>query len=235
VHAEHRNAFHQRTIRQPEINIHILLYFHQYFMTNYRGLTFGVLFVLLAIVLMSAGCTQPSGGGTSTTTPTPTAATLPATVTANPQVTTNTTTNVTVNVTALKAELPVLARKFADQIDGKTLEAAANEGPNSTAFTTVLSQLKAFKASDSRLIYVYTLEQQNGTVRFIVDANYGLPGGSGFREEYPDAPAVLKSPVTKPLAAGPYTDSYGTFVSGYAPVNTSSNQTTFVLAIDVKA
>jgi hypothetical protein len=223
------------TLRQTEINIHLSLYCHAYFMTNYRGLTFGVLFVLLAIGVLAAGCTQPSGAGTSTTTPTADAATVPATVTVTPQVATNTTMNVTVNVTALKAELPVLARRFANQLDGKTLATAAGEGPNSTAFKTVLGQLRAFKATDSRFIYVYTLEQQNGTVRFIVDANYGLPGGSGFREEYPDAPSVLKSPVTGPLAAGPYTDSYGTFVSGYAPVNTSSNQTTFVLAIDVRA
>jgi hypothetical protein len=101
-------------------------------------------------------------------------------VTAN--VTTNVTANVTLNVTALKAELPVLAKKFADQVDGETLANATSEGPNSTAFRTVLDQSRSFKASDSRLVYVYVLDQQNGTVRFIVDANYGLPDGSGFLE-----------------------------------------------------
>jgi len=207
--------------------------------------------VLFTALLLAAGCTQPTGTGTSTVTPTPTTTASPVTVnvtsnvttTVPTSVTTNVTTNVTVtaitnvtlDVTALKAELPVLGKKFADQLDGKALATAAVEGPNSTAFVTVLNQLKAFKASDSRLIYVYTLEQQNGTVRFVVDADYGLPGGSDFLEEYPDAPAELKGPVTAPLGVGPYTDSYGTFVSGYAPVNTTTNESVFILGIDVEA
>jgi hypothetical protein len=204
-------------------------------MTFCRGFTIGAIFVLLTALLLAAGCTQPSGVGTSTATPTPTSATPPVTVNVTKNVITNVTTNVTLNVTALKAELPVIAKKFADQLDGKALATAASEGPNSTAFMTVLNQLKAFKASDSRLVYVYTLEQQNGTVRFIVDADYGLPDGSAFLEEYPDAPVELKRPVTAPLGVGPYTDSYGTFVSGYAPANTGSNATAFILGIDVRA
>jgi hypothetical protein len=192
----------------------------------------GVLLVLLAALILSAGCTQPSGSGTINATPIPTPlATPPVMVNATPNVTPGT----TANVQALKAELTVLARKFAGEMNGTVLATAAREGPNSTAFMTVLNQLRAFKATDSRLVYIYTLEQQNGTVRFIVDADYGLPGGSGYLEDYPDAPAEITQPVSAPLAAGPYTDSYGTFISGYAPVDTGTNRTTFIVGIDMNA
>jgi hypothetical protein len=204
----------------------------------------GAILVLLAAFLLSAGCTQTSGPGAITATPTPSpVATAPIAVTTktnvvSPAVTSlpaSATANASADTAAAKTGLTALAGKFAREINGTALAAAAREGPNSTAFTTVLDQLRAFKATDGRLVYVYTVEQQNGTVRFLVDANYGLPGGSGFLEEYPDAPAELKKPLTAPVAAGPYTDSYGTFISGFAPIGTGANRTDFVVGVDMKA
>jgi hypothetical protein len=201
-------------------------------MVTCKRSAFGVLLVLLAALLFSTGCTQPSGSGTITATPAPTPlATTPVMVNTS----SNVTPGATANVQLQKAELTSLARKFAGEMNGTALASAAREGPNSTAFMTVLTQLRAFKATDNRLTYVYTLEQQNGTVRFIVDADYGLPGGSGYLEDYPDAPAEIRHPVTAPLAAGPYSDSYGTFISGYAPVDTGTNRTAFIIGLDMKA
>ncbi len=200
-----------------------------------RGLSIGAVLALLIALLLCAGCTQPSSTVTGTPTPTPTASAVATTATSAPPTATPT-ANVTANFTALKTDLAALAGKFAGQVNGTLLAGAARDGPNSTAFEAVQSQLQGFKASDPRLVYVYTLEQQNGTVRFVVDASYGTEGGSDWLEEYPDAPAVLKKPLTAPVGAGPYTDSYGTFISGFAPVNaTGANGTTFVLGVDMKA
>lgn len=191
-----------------------------------RRFVFGIVFVMLVTLLLAAGCTQPSGMGTSTATPTVTIVT--------PPVTNNVTLNVTMNVTDLKAEMAALAGTFAGEINRTALATVAKEGRNGTAFTTVLDQLKAFRARDSRIIYVYTLEQQNGTVRFIADANYGQPGATNFLQDYPDAPAELKQPVTAPIGAGPYTDSWGTFISGFAPVGTGTNGTIYIIGVDTR-
>ncbi len=211
-----------------------------------RIASIGATFALLTAALLSAGCSQSVGTETGISTPTPTATFTPipsttmATVittgaTSSPTVSATPIRNVIRNVTAQKAELAELAETFARQINVTTLDLAASEGQNSTAFSTILTQLRAFKSSDPELVYVYTLDQQNGTVRFVVDADYGMPGGSGFMEPYPDAPAELTKPVTSPIGAGPYTDSYGTFISGYAPVGAPINGTSFILGVDSKA
>ncbi len=201
-----------------------------------RGLSIGATIALLIALLLCAGCTQPTGITTGTPAPTPTASPVPTKATSASTPTVNVTANVTANLTALKTDLAALAGKFAGQVNGTLLVGAARDGPNSTAFEAVQSQLQGFRASDPRLVYVYTLGQQNGTVRFVVDASYGTAGGSGWLEDYPDAPAVLDMPLTAPVGTGPYTDSYGTFISGFAPINaTGANGTTYVLGVDMKA
>jgi hypothetical protein len=192
-------------------------------MKMHQGVILGSVLLLLAAILLSSGCTEhpPS----VTVTPSPAATTL------KPG---GATPNLTVNET-LKKDLATLAGRFAAGIDVKALEAVVREGQNSTSFTPVLDQLKAFKATDPLIIYVYVLEQVNGTTRFIIDANHGLPDGSEYLDEYKDAPAELKTPVTAPIGVGPYTDTWGTFLSGYAPVRTSSNKTVIVVGVDVRA
>jgi hypothetical protein len=191
-------------------------------MDRTSGLLPGALFLILIAGLLSAGCTQPSGMTGSTAIPIPAIAAPSAPVTTAPG-----------NQT-LKTEMTGLAASFAREIDGKTFATAMKEGPNSTAFATVLGQLRAFQATDSRIAYVYTLEQQNGTVRFVIVANYGLPHSAEFMGAYPGAPAELKVPVTKPVGVGPYTDPWGTFVSGYAPLDTGSNETVILMAVDTR-
>ncbi len=184
------------------------------------GTKLGVLLLVLASILLFAGCTQPST--VTQTTPAPTATTAAPTVT--PAATSNETT---------KSEIAAFAGTFASEIDGNTLATVLREGPNSTAFAGMLGQLRAFKESDPRIKYVYTLEQRDGTVRFIVDANYGMPDGSGYLEVYDDAPVELKTPVTAPIGVGPYSDKWGTFYSGYAPVDAGSNATVILIGVDV--
>jgi len=175
------------------------------------------LFILLAFVLVCAGCTQPHGLTNQTASPTPV-------------------TNQTIETGygTQKTELADLAASFASQIDNRTFIVAMEEGPNSTAFATVLAQVKAFQATDSRIAFVYILEQQNGVARFVVVSDYGMPGSATFMMVYPGAPEELKTPITAPMGVGPYTDPWGTFLSGYAPVTMSTNEATYIMAVDMR-
>jgi hypothetical protein len=184
-----------------------------------------LLILLLAAAILIAGCTTPSGSATGTPTPA-----VPAAATHAPAATTTMQPTEHPNTT----EIAAIAASFAGRIDGNALKAATLEGPNSTPYATVLSQLKGIQANDSRLAYVYTVQQQNGTVRFVVDAAYGTPEGSDFLEPYPDAAKELLVPVTAPISAGPYTDPWGTFVSGYAPVYTTTGEVAGILGVDIR-
>ena len=188
-------------------------------MNRISAFKYGTLFILLAAALVCAGCTQPYGVTTQTASPT----TTPAS-----------TQTISAGYETQKTELAGLAASFASQIDNRTFIAALKEGPNSTAFATVLAQIKAFQATDGRIVYVYILEQQNGTVRFVAVSDYGMPNSATFMMVYPGAPDELKTPITAPMGVGPYTDPWGTFLSGYAPIKMSTNETTYLMAVDMR-
>lgn len=192
-------------------------------MKSHSGMKLGALLLALTAILIFAGCTQPATTTNPTPQPTPT---TPVSSTVVPTVVADNQT--------LKTELALYAGAFAEGVDRNALATALTEGPNSTAFATVLDDLKAFKEADPRIKYVYTLEQRNGKVFFIVDANYGLPDGSNYMDEYEDAPTELSAPVTAPIGVGPYTDKWGTFYSGYAPVETGLNESILLLGVDIR-
>ncbi|MDD1693836.1 MAG: hypothetical protein LUQ71_03845 [Methanoregula sp.] len=197
-------------------------------MKRTSGRAFGVSLLMLMLIILVAGCTQSSSVPASTATPA---------ATASPLVTAEATTVPAAAVAArpdnetLKAGMVTLAGTLAKKIDKTNFTAALKEGENSTAFAAALGQLKDFKAADSRIAYVYTLEQKNGTVSFLIDDDYGNANAARFREEYVDAPAEMKTPVTEAKSVGPYTDKWGTFISAFAPVDLGSN-TTVILVID---
>ena len=134
---------------------------------------------------------------------------------------------------SLRNEVMTLATKFAKNIDWKAIMAVRTEGRNSTAFNTVREQLRSFKDNNSRLAFVYILEQDNSTTRFLIPL-YDWSEGPKFMQEYDTAPDELKAPLTEPVGVGPYTDQWGTFVSGFAPVNAISNKTIMVLSVDIR-
>jgi hypothetical protein len=198
-------------------------------MKRTTGLTIGVILLVLILILLTAGCTQPSTAPVSTTTPTSTI-THPVTTlatTAPPTATTVQPENQT-----LKTEMAALAETLAVTIDRQNLSAAMTEGDNSTAFAAVLDQLRAFKADNPQITYDYVLEQKNGTVTFVITNYYDEPGAPGFMQAYINPPEELKTPITGPIGIGPYTDEYGTFVSGFAPVDLGSNTSVILVGID---
>ena len=192
-------------------------------MAYHVGMKFCIFLTLIISFLFVAGCTQQLETESKIVTPAVTHP--PSGQIASP----------TPDIQDLKREVAFLAAGYASEVDVRNVSLAINEGKNSTAFTAVLDQLKGFKAKDNRQVYVYILQQHNGSVRFVIDANYGLPDGSDFLSDYPDSAEELKKPVTEPIGAGPYTDQWGTFISGYAPVNISSDDTIILLGVDIRA
>jgi hypothetical protein len=184
--------------------------------------TLGILLLVLVLILLVAGCTQPSVAPVITATPT---------VATTPEVTATVTNNQVDNQT-LKTGMVALAETLATTIDRQNLSVALTEGENSTAFAAVLDQLQAFKADNPQVFYDYILEQKNGTVVFIMTNYQGEPGAPLFMQVYLNPPEALKTPVTEPIVIGPYTDEFGTFISGMAPVDIGSNTTVILVGVD---
>ncbi len=178
--------------------------------------------LLIAVAIIGAGCTTTPGGNATTVPATPS-------VNATPAVT------ATVNLSGLtvRDELASRAASYAARLNGDTLSLARARGPASPEFRTIQSELKRMKAEDSRIAYVYTIEQRNGTAWFMVDAAYGEPNGSSPGELYESAPKELNSSITAPGCTGVYTDDWGTFISGFAPIRNSTGATAGLLLVDM--
>jgi GAF domain-containing protein len=96
------------------------------------------------------------------------------------------------------------------------------------------------KDSDPDLVFVYTMRKNDKGIYFVVDAN--RPGDediSAFGEYYQEpGPALsdnfdtMNQTIIEPDF---YTDEYGTFLSAYAPIYSSTNANVGVLGIDINA
>ena len=118
----------------------------------------------------------------------------------------------------------------------------------SPAYLEAISYLaRAKEAADLRstFVFVYTcVLDAEGQVRFVLDPTpAGDADGDGVddkahvREIYTDASATLKKVLLTGQAATdpePYTDRWGTFLSGYAPFFSPSGQLAGVVGLDMK-
>ncbi len=125
-------------------------------------------------------------------------------------------------------EIAVIA---AENVDGEVF-AKAMEGDDG-ALLTVKDSLSFFLSGDS-VTYVYTLMPKNGeNFQFVVDTDPEDPGE--YAEDYEAQEAMFeamegKASVTKE----PFTDEWGTFYSGYAPV-VYNGEVLGIVAVDYEA
>jgi adenylate cyclase len=142
----------------------------------------------------------------------------------------------------MREELALTASIMASQVDGDLLNAIkSTEDTAGKEFMEVYENLNSLRGENADLIvYLYTMRiDESGDARFIVDADYLKDDGSGeidvaANEFYEDAPVdEIKLGMTKALASNePYTDEWGTFMSGYAPIKDSAGNVAGVLGLD---
>jgi len=114
-------------------------------------------------------------------------------------------------------------------------------GPEDTDTDTYKAVLKPFRAmidADPSLAYVYTMVKCPTGICFVVSAQPDGSVGSDTKvmQDYPDATTTLRKAMAegKPYTESkPYTDEYGTFLSGYAPVLDASGQIVAMAGVDI--
>ena len=96
-------------------------------------------------------------------------------------------------------------------------------------------------AAHHDLAYIYTIIEQNQKFYFIIDTQVTHPGEKDdtaeIMEEYTDISIeAVKALQTKMEQVGqkPYTDKWGTFLSGYAPIYNSAKQLIGVVGVDIR-
>jgi methyl-accepting chemotaxis protein len=126
----------------------------------------------------------------------------------------------------------------ASQIDGNAHAAIVSQDDvSSAAYQKIFKQLVDVKRVVSGVGYAYTMRPtQNGQVEFVVDFEENLVS-SPVNEIYADPGPVLADNIANMTGTmvekDPYTDEWGTWVSGYAPIHDSNGKVTGVLGVDI--
>lgn len=125
-------------------------------------------------------------------------------------------------------EIAVIA---AENVDG-AIFAEAMEG-DETALSTVKDSLSFFLVGNS-VTYVYTLMPKDADwFQFVVDTDPDDPGE--YAEDYEAQEAMFQAMQGSPsVTADPFTDEWGTFYSGYAPI-IHDGKVLGIVAVDYEA
>lgn len=135
-----------------------------------------------------------------------------------------------------REELATVASVMASQVDAEKLMELQPGDENKPAFTAIIDQMRQMRSGNPDLKNAYIMTEEKGKVTFIVDDIYGLEEDAAkIGQDYPDAQvAAIQRAKTTPTASSEfYTDSWGTFLSGYAPVRDRYGRTVAVLGIDM--
>lgn len=123
-----------------------------------------------------------------------------------------------------------IAKTAASEIDGD--EFTISESDRSQGFKNVYDQLSTHKSNKS-LSYIYTLKKTGEeNIVFVVDTDEVDPGKLFEPYEWRESMApAFNGGVSSDDDF--YTDEWGTYLSGYAPIVDSKSQVTGIVACDI--
>ncbi len=109
---------------------------------------------------------------------------------------------------------------------------------DSTSYSRVLASIQSIHMTGSKIADIYTMRlDDKGEVMFVIDTDEEDPAAVG--EVYPDPGPVLAANLSTMdeamVESDFYTDKWGTWLSGYAPIYRSNGQREAILAIDISA
>jgi diguanylate cyclase (GGDEF)-like protein/PAS domain S-box-containing protein len=143
-----------------------------------------------------------------------------------------------------------LAREAAQLVDPGLQQSLRDPAQlNGPQYSAAVTPLRRFKAALAEVRYVYTVSRDGAQVRFVLDAatpgvrnSQGVPEQSGVWERYTGVdPAMMgalgmEGDVPHPgVTEEPYSDSWGTFMTGWAPIYDAQQRSIGAVGVDVDA
>ena len=129
----------------------------------------------------------------------------------------------------------------AQAIDAETLAGLTSpEQEGTPGFMEIRQVMLEIRKASTDIYYIYTMRADaEGNVYFLVDGEDNPADLAHMGQAYPDAGPLLRRSIAdmdKPVIEEDfYTDEWGTWLSGYAPVVTKSGRRAGVLGVDISA
>jgi signal transduction histidine kinase/FixJ family two-component response regulator len=146
----------------------------------------------------------------------------------------------------IREDLGRMARVAASTVDGNKLaELRSPDQEGSAEHKATLAPLVAFHRSVPELSYVYAVTIRGGRPHFILDTatekvalGFHRPmAPSGLMEVYNDADPFMLRALTRGSVETTdklFSDEYGTFLSGFAPIRDDKNELVGVVGVDLE-
>jgi adenylate cyclase len=138
----------------------------------------------------------------------------------------------------MSSQLLDTSQAIATQINATILASLAPGDENTTGFIEVRDQIRTMRMSTATIAYSYIMYVEEGEVFFLVDDTYGYDADApaiGDPYDTPDAPLIASAYDGAVASSDFYSDEWGTFLSGYAPIRGEDNVTVAVLGLDLDA
>ena len=134
----------------------------------------------------------------------------------------------------LQDRLSSSAALISRTLDARELRNIRNESDiTNPVYTANLQKLRNFRRMNTDIAYLYVMRRVGDTVFFVIDSDetekQALPG-----KKYEDAmPPLMKGFTGISVDDKTYSDKWGSFLSGYAPINNGTGE--YLVGIDMRA
>jgi len=142
-------------------------------------------------------------------------------------------------MSTIRQRLGDIAVLGGQQISALSHDAILREGDEASEnFAAVLSVLNRIQSVSSDIAYIYTLRKQtDGNIVFVVDADPDLesraPIGYLLEEATDSVKRAFEPGAGVQVEESVYTDEWGTFITGYAPICRADGSVALVLGVDI--
>jgi diguanylate cyclase (GGDEF)-like protein len=134
---------------------------------------------------------------------------------------------------SLQARLKYSAALLSSAVDPSTLDPIVSPADKTReSYAKGVAHLRELVASNPDIAFVYVMRRDGGQIRFVLDSDPDTPAEPG--ELYAEQVPALLQGFSKPASDRElFTDKWGTFMSGFAPVNGGGGR--YVIGIDMRA
>ena len=121
------------------------------------------------------------------------------------------------------------------QISGDALMSLSPGDESTAVYLAIVAQMRDMRSNSADIINIYAMKLAGDNVSFIVDDAEDGAAAIGQEYSHPEL-AQIKEALTTPSASETfYSDEFGTYMSGYAPIKDANGTTVAILGVDVTA
>jgi len=138
---------------------------------------------------------------------------------------------------SVRTELSSVAGILATQVDAEKILSLREGDDGSEVYVEVVTQLQTLRSRDEKLLNAYIMKLDGETLSFIADDLYPEADAAKVGELYEsdDMAVIVAAQEASTASEDFYTDKWGTFLSGYAPIRNAAGETGAILGVDMDA